>query len=252
MKPPLTVLAADEQQLVLDELVRLLNRHESIRYVHAVTSGVDALRVLGMEEIDAVFLDVALPVLNGLHVARLLSRFHIPPKIIFTGGHSACAVAGSKLSALGYLLKPISEERLGLSVRRILSSTDHAPLSEADEMVPVAAGGITRFILRSEITYIEAEHGYARLHTTRGTSHLVRIPLTGLEHDWSGEGFMRIHRHLLISTAHVRGIRINHGHYAVLIDYGDSKTVELPVARRHISELRELKQRRAMASRPPV
>ncbi len=61
-------------------------------------------------------------------------------------------------------------------------------------------GGVTRFVNRSEITYVEAQGDYARLHTATG-SHLVRMPLSTLEERWADAGFIRIHRSLLVSLA---------------------------------------------------
>ena len=98
---------------------------------------------------------------------------------------------------------------------------------------------MTRFLDRADITHVEAQGDYARLHTPSG-SHLVRVPLTTLEEQWQDAGFVRIHRSLLVSLPHVVEVRMDAGRCTVVV--GDE---ELAVSRRHTRELRELLVRRA-------
>ena len=81
-----------------------------------------------------------------------------------------------------------------------------APAPSGDEQIPVERGGVTRFVNRSDIRHVEAQGDYARLHTADGT-HLVRTPLSTLEEEWADAGFVRIHRSLLVSLAHVDEVR---------------------------------------------
>ena len=69
---------------------------------------------------------------------------------------------------------------------------------------------MTRFVNRSDITHVEAQGDYARLHTATG-SHLLRTPLSTLEEEWGPAGFVRIHRSLLVSLAHVDEVRMDAG-----------------------------------------
>ena len=99
---------------------------------------------------------------------------------------------------------------------------------------------MTRFVDRGEISYVEAQGDYARLHTASGDAYLVRIPLSTLEEEWRSAGFQRIHRSLLVALAHVDEVRTEAGRCTVLV--GEA---ELPVARRHTRELRDVLVRRA-------
>ena len=76
------------------------------------------------------------------------------------------------------------------------------PRRPSDVQIPVELGGVTRFVDRSDVTHVEAQGDYARLHTAAGT-HLVRVPLATLEEQWAGAGFVRIHRSLLVALRHV-------------------------------------------------
>ena len=79
---------------------------------------------------------------------------------------------------------------------------------------------MTRIVRRSEITHVEAQGDYARLHTAEG-SHLLRVPLTQLETEWAPAGFVRIHRSLLVALAHVAELRMDGGRCSVRLSDGD-------------------------------
>ncbi|MDQ4007917.1 MAG: response regulator transcription factor, partial [Actinomycetota bacterium] len=145
--------------------------------------------------------------------------------------------------AVDYLLKPVRAERLGEAVRRVVEATADTAEPEADETIAVELGGVTRFVHRSEITYVEAQGDYARLHTADG-SHLLRIPLSTLEQSWAEAGFVRIHRSLLVATAHIDEVRMDAGRCTVVVG-----GAELQVARRHTRGLRERLRRQTLPTR---
>jgi DNA-binding LytR/AlgR family response regulator len=96
---------------------------------------------------------------------------------------------------------------------------------------------------RTAVTQVEAHGDYARLHTPEG-SHLIRVPLTTLEQEWAGAGFVRIHRSFLVALGHVIEIRMESGRCTVVVGPRDSP-IDLLVSRRHTRELRDLLGRRA-------
>ena len=200
-------------------------------------SATEALRILHDLEVDAVFLDIQMPGLTGLELAKVFSRFKAPPPIVFVTAHEEHAVEAFDLRAVDYVLKPVRAERLSEAVRRIVDSGAGGAQS-GDEQIPVERGGVTRFVNRSDITHVEAQGDYARLHTVDG-SHLIRTPLSTLEEEWGPAGFVRIHRSLLVSLNHIDEVRIQGGKCSVLI-HG----TELLVSRRHTRDLRDLLTRR--------
>ena len=244
MPVSLNALVVDDEQPVLDELVWLLGRDDRITSVRAASSGAEALRMLDANDIDLVFLDVAMPGLNGLDIARLLGRFATPPRIVFVTAHDQHAVEAFEMNAVDYLLKPIREERLRESVRRACADTE-SPVQETQDSIAVELGGVTRFVSRRTVSYVEASGDYVRLHTADGPGHLVRVPIGTLADDWSDAGFVRIHRSHVVNLAHVREVRINGGRCSVLVPVGD-EMVELVVARRHTRTLREMLHERAL------
>jgi DNA-binding LytR/AlgR family response regulator len=230
---PLTALVVDDERPALDEMVFLLGRDPRIGEVVPRDSAAEALKVLQEREVDVLFLDIQLPGLTGLDLAQVLTRFRTPPPVVFVTAHESHAVEAFDLRAVDYVLKPVREERLGEAVRRVLD-TGSRPEGPADELIPVDRAGVTRFVSRSDIHYVEAQGDYARLHTATD-SYLLRTPLTALEAQWAEAGFLRIHRSLLVSLGHVSEVRSESGKCAVVV----GSTV-LQVSRRHTPHLREV------------
>ena len=238
----LRVLVADDEDPSREELAYLLGQQTGVDTVRTVASGADVLKALEAYDVDALFLDVRMPGLDGLDVARVLARFRRPPRVVFVTAHDEHAVEAFDLRAVDYLLKPVRPERLGEAVRRVLESLTaepSAPEQSDDETIAVELGGLTRFINRSDVRFVEAQGDYARLHTADG-SHLVRVPLTTLEQQWAAAGFVRIHRSHLVSLHHVDEMHVESGRWTVRL--GDDV---LAVSRRHSRDLRDTMVRRA-------
>ncbi len=244
MSVGLRTLVVDDEQPVLDELVWMLGRDDRVASIRSTTSGAEALRVLEHGGIDVVFLDVAMPGLSGLDIARLLGRFREPPRIVFVTAHDAHAVEAFEMNAVDYLLKPVREERLRESVRRACADGSEADTG-SDEQIVVELAGVTRLVSRSAVAYVEAQGDYVRLHVDDGSSHLLRTPLSALADDWAEAGFVRVHRSLVVNLARVSEIRMQAGRCSVLVTVGDD-AVELQVARRHTRALRDLIHERAL------
>ncbi|MET9732568.1 LytTR family DNA-binding domain-containing protein [Streptomyces sp. NPDC006458] len=258
----LRALAVDDERPTLEELLYLLNADPRVGSAEGAGDATEALRRInralecgpdGPEAIDVVFLDINLPGLDGLDLARLLTGFARPPLVVFVTAHEDFAVQAFDLDAVDYVLKPVRRERLAEAVRRAADQSTggprgteaqtgpapRIPVHEPDpDQIPVELGGVTRFVAVDDITHVEARGDYARLHTARG-SHLVRIPLSTLEDRWRGRGFVRIHRRHLVALRHIAELRLDTGSVSVVVG-----AEELQVSRRHARELRDLLMRR--------
>jgi len=235
---PLRALVADDEEPALAELVYLLRQDDRIGEIRTASNGPDALKILQAADLDVVFCDIKMPGLDGIDLARVLSKFKSRPQIVFVTAYDKHAVAAFDLDAADYVMKPVRAERLAEAVRRVVSAGGPQTLQSADEtddeVIPVELAGITRFVQRSTVRYVEAQGDYARLHTGQN-SHLVRVPLSTLEERWRDAGFTRIHRSTLVALAHVDEMRVDGGRCSVRV--GDDW---LPVSRRHTRELRDL------------
>lgn len=237
------VLAVDDEPPALREIAHLLSADPRVDRVLTATEGTGALRLLEQEEVDIVFLDIRMPGLSGLDLARVLARFRRPPAVVFVTAYENHAVDAFDVQAVDYVMKPYRPARLSAALGRALEhiegAASPAPDQPPDESIPVELGGVTRFVRRSEIRYVTAQGDYARLHTADG-SHLLRAPLATLEERWAEAGFVRIHRSHIVALPHVEEIRVDGGRYTVVVG-GQG----LPVSRRHARELRDLLVTRA-------
>lgn len=267
------VLAVDDERPALAELKFLLEEQPAVAKVFTASDATDALRVLrgandglsmggpsmggppiggpGMGQmsgavrcpVDVVYLDIGMPGLDGLELAKLFATFSSPPPaVVFVTGYEHHAVEAYDIGAVDYLMKPLRGDRLAESLRRVSRTlrtsieSDDGDRAE-DEVIPVELAGTTKLVPRSSVRYVEAQGDYARLHTAEG-SHLVRIPLSVLEEKWADAGFVRIHRSYLVSLPLVTELRMAASGYVVRIG-GAPDTAELPVSRRHTRELKD-------------
>jgi DNA-binding LytR/AlgR family response regulator len=269
----LVVLAVDDEEPALEELAYLLNEEPRVGVVLKASNATDALRVLnsrqGVREaqpagqaisrgmanpmtglrvaertdVEVVFLDIRMPGLDGLELARVFSSMAVPPSVVFVTAHDDRAVDAYEVGAEDYLLKPLRSERLSAAIDRILvrrATGSAEPVRDdngEDEVIPVELAGTTKLVPRSAVRYVEAQGDYARLHTHEG-SHLVRIPLSVLEDRWRDAGFVRIHRSFLVSLPLVTELRLSGSGYVVRVGNGPD-CAELPVSRRHTRELKD-------------
>lgn len=241
----LRALAVDDEPPALAELLWALHHDDRIREVRAVGSASEALRALESETFDVVFLDVRMPGLDGLDVARLLARFETRPTVVFVTAYEHFAVDAFELAAVDYLLKPVEPERLSEAVGRVRAARSERVVerpAEDDVAVPVELGGVTTYVHRKDVLWVEAHGDYVRLHTG-DAHHLVRVPLSTLEQDWADAGFVRIHRSLLVSLRHVEELRVDSGRTTVRLG-----GAELSVSRRHARDVRHLLGMRASGS----
>ncbi|MEO6880085.1 MAG: LytTR family DNA-binding domain-containing protein [Mycobacteriaceae bacterium] len=260
----LVVLAVDDEPPALDELAYLLRadpRVGSVRTAQDATSALRQLQDLTGPPVEVVFLDIHMPGLDGLELARVLAALAEPPAVVFVTAHDDRAVEAYDVGALDYLLKPLRAERLAAALTRIQRQRSAEPAPQttlntppegpADDVIAVELAGTTSLVPRSSVRWVEARGDYARLHTA-AASHLVRIPLAVLEERWRGAGFARVHRSYLVYLPLVSELRTAGSGYLVRVGaVGSPDAVELPVSRRHSRELRELLVRSTRVHRSP-
>ncbi len=234
----LSVLAVDDEAPSLDELSYLLRTLDMVGAVAVAGNATDALRQLRDDQFDLVLLDIKMPGLDGLELARVLARFSQPPAVVFVTAHEGHALEAFDVGATGYLLKPVNRERLERVLRRAVgpgsgaSGPSGSGFVDEVETVPVESGGRTILVSRQDITWVEAAGDYVRLHLRGGPSHLLRTSMSVLEEQWAG--FVRIHRGYLVALHDIQELRTDGSRTSVIV-----AGTELPVSRRHLRELRD-------------
>jgi two-component system response regulator AlgR len=209
--------------------------------------GLEALEKIPHSRAQVVLLDIRMPGMEGLEVARHLCAADPAPAIVFVTAHDKHAVQAFELNALDYLLKPVRAERLAAALRKALHAA--APVKE---QLARAAQGPREYISAVErnrivlvpvrdILFLRAEQKYVTLRT-REREHLIEESLIALEREF-GDVFVRIHRNSLVARAVIRGFERaaapgeEEPHWLVVLD---GLAERLPVSRRQWPLLREL------------
>jgi DNA-binding LytR/AlgR family response regulator len=232
------VLAVDDELPALEDLVRMLEASPAVDRVESAASAEEALVALGDgAAIDAVFLDVRMPGLGGLELARVLRRFEHPPAIVFVSAFDDAAVGAFEVAAVDYLVKPVSRRRLDEAIERAARrAAPEEPASGDDETLAVDTlrGGSTRLLPRSSVLYLQAHGDYVRVASSEGR-FLVRARLSDLEERWAAHGFVRVHRGFVVNLRRAVEVRPRLNGTAVLVM---ADGAEVPIARRQVGELR--------------
>ena len=259
MSAQLNVLAVDDEAPSLADLVYELRAQPEVARVVEVPDATSALRALREEAFDVVFLDIRMPGLDGLELARVLQQFKQPPPVVFVTAHAAHAVEAFEIRAVDYLLKPVRAERLQLAIQRVIELAservvDHASDAPSPEpnisaapnehvsavaedhreaTITIESGGRVLFVDRDDVLFVSASGDYVRLHLRDG-SYLYRAAMATLEERWSSAGFVRIHRGYLVALRHIDEVRVEptRGHQVRI------GTHELPVSRRLTPQVR--------------
>ena len=215
---PLRTLIVDDEPLAIERMQVLCAELDGLQVVGTASDGRSALRLAEKLAPDLLLLDMTMPGMDGLAVARELAAADRPPAVIFVTAHENFAVEAFDLDAVDYVLKPVAAERLERAIGRALARRAKA---EAGIAADGAANGPstewqTEFwvpnrseLLRidaAEVRRIDAERDYVRLHV--GTSsYLLLQTIAGLEARLDPEKFIRIHRSTILRRDMIRGLR---------------------------------------------
>jgi DNA-binding LytR/AlgR family response regulator len=243
----LAILAVDDEPRALADIKRLLEGSTRVDRVATATSAKEALVYLSGGKYDGLFLDVHMPEIEGMALARLLRRFADPPGVVFLTGHPDAAVEAFEVQALDFIVKPVGRDRLDAALQRVEDHARHAddaapreegaaPTVGGPDVVAVdnPKGGGKRLVRLESIQVAQANGDYARIHAPEGR-FLLRTPLSQLEKDWAGAGFARIHRAYLVNLTHAVELRaLANGTAVIVMRDGE----EIPVARRNVAALR--------------
>jgi two-component system response regulator AlgR len=243
---PLKVFIVDDETPARERLKELLGdiaAEVPTSVVGEARHGVEAVEMIPGSDAQLVLLDIKMPGMGGLEVARHLGVLEQAPRIVFVTAHDRHAVEAFELNALDYLLKPVRAERLAAALRKA-SVPEGEKLakaaSEPREYLSVPERHRIALVPVRDILFLRAEQKYVTVRT-RSREHLVEEPLVALEREFAAR-FVRIHRNCLVARAAIRGFERAPGeedeaHWLVLLDGVDEK---LPVSRRQWPLVRDL------------
>lgn len=229
-------LIVDDEEPARGELRYLLAAHPEVEVVGEAATAAEALGLADSTRYDAVFLDIELPGMTGLEVARLVLDRRERPAVVFVTAHDRYAVDAFAVEAFDYVVKPVEPERLARVVERLVQA--RRPEAPGVEKISVVSGGGAKALLDYDAVYwIEADGDYSRVHTY-DRAYLSTSPLRELGELLPAARFARVHRSHLVNLAKVAAVRRGAPDRLRLV-LDDAERTELDVARRQTRALRE-------------
>jgi two-component system LytT family response regulator len=223
-------VVADDEPIARARIVSLLRGEEDIDVVGECADGREARQAIADTSPDLLFLDVQMPEVDGLALARTLGSTGAPV-IVFVTAHEDYAVRAFEVRALDYLLKPVSAERFRATlahardqVARRRAEGAGAPRPRRDRLM-VKSGGRIHVIRAAEIDWCEASGNYVGLHVG-ARCHLVRDTMAHLEAELDPRQFMRIHRSAIVNVDRVQEMQPSfNGEFVVILRSGTRLTL---------------------------
>ena len=249
MSATLRVFIADDEELARERIKALLAdiaAEQPTEVAGEAANGLEVLERLPGTGARVLLLDIQMPGMAGLEVARHLARLPEAPAVIFVTAHERHAVEAFELNALDYLLKPVRAPRLAAALKKA-AAAGPAPLADlarasarAREYFSVVERNRISLVPVRDVVYFKAELKYVTLRTRAG-EHLIEEPLVQLEREFA-ERFVRIHRNCLVARDAIRGFERagtleDEPHWEVMLAGVDER---LPVSRRQWQAVREL------------
>ncbi|TGE21163.1 LytR/AlgR family response regulator transcription factor [Hymenobacter metallicola] len=217
----LKCIAVDDEPLALGMVVAFIEQTPFLELIGKYSSGVEALRSLHEHpDLDLLFLDIQMPELTGLELARVLDRGQpgAGPRIIFTTAFNQYALEGYRVDALDYLVKPFSYEEFLRAATKAKMYAERTQVPAASPP-PVAAEEEFLFlkveyelvrVALDDILYVEGLKDYVKVHLRSATRPLLSLmSLKAMEEKLPARRFLRIHRSYIVALDKIEAVRRN-------------------------------------------
>lgn len=218
----LNCIAVDDEPLALGLVCKFIEQTPFLNLVGRYSGAVDALKAIHQQKLDLIFLDIQMPDLNGIELARVLGKGVDVPRVIFTTAYNQFALEGYKVDALDYLLKPFNYEEFLRAAQKALNY--HELLNRPNNTAPAAVTEehadanylflkveyqLVRIAL-DDILYIEGLKDYVKVHLKGVDKAVLSLTsLKALEEKLPSKRFMRVHRSFIVSLDKVTSMTKN-------------------------------------------
>ncbi|MFN7222112.1 MAG: LytR/AlgR family response regulator transcription factor [Burkholderiales bacterium] len=233
------VIVEDEPFLLQSLTTHLATLWPDLDTTRTAKDGIEAVRLIGERMPDIVFLDIHLPGLNGLEVARLVSgRAHV----VFVTAHANYAAAAFEEGALDFVVKPIVAERLAVTTARLRQRVTQPPADVVEALrrltnlhrpdyirwIQATAGNQIKFVPTEDVIYFQADAKYTKVVSKRGECH-IRRTIKELCESLDPELFWQVHRSTIVQASMIDSVtRSGESMTLKLVGCADKLPVSLP------------------------
>lgn len=216
----LNCIAVDDEPLALGLVCAFIEQTPFLHLAGSFSSGVKALEMIHKEKIDLIFLDIQMPDLTGIQLARILDRQpgSAGPRVIFTTAFNNFALEGYKVDALDYLLKPFNYEEFLVAANKAMAYAElvkpaalvAAPKAEEEEFIFLKVEYQLLRVAIRDIIYIEGLKDYAKVYLENNPKPILTlITLKAMEQKLPARLFMRVHRSYIVALDKVHSVTKN-------------------------------------------
>lgn len=237
----LRCIIVDDEHAVISELEFLIESIDEIKVIATYTDGIQALENITDMNIDIALLDIEMPEITGIELAKRINEIDENVNIIFTTAYKQYALDAFEIGAVHYLLKPIRKEKLITAIDRVREPVDNQikvikGKSDLPEKISVKGNNSTTFTKIKDIIYIESLSGKTFLVTKKEKLE-SKEKLQFWQKELSEVGFLRCHRSYIVNMEYVYRIkRILGSAYELLLDY---KEIIIPVGKTNLQEVKQ-------------
>ncbi|MGL6108398.1 LytR/AlgR family response regulator transcription factor [Romboutsia sp.] len=244
-----TIIVEDEK-LILEDIKNIIeNYSKKIEVVATFNNGVDVLSFLESNDIDVMFVDINIPLLNGMSLAKVVSKFEKKPYIVFITAHKEYAVEAFEIHAFDYVLKPYSVDRIREIINRIEESentngnrynkgnysqkiaSENNPLNK----LKVKDKNSINLLELEDVYYLKSQEKITVLHT-KDREYEINSCIADVEAEIYSDKFFRCHRSYIVNIDRIKSIESSGvSSYKLKLDGMED---EVPVGRRKIKELK--------------
>jgi len=215
----LNCIAVDDEPLALGLVCAFIEQTPFLNLVGKFSSAIEALKVIHQQKIDVMYLDIQMPDLNGIELARVLDHSPNKPRIIFTTAYNQFALEGYRVDALDYLLKPFNYEEFLRSAHKAMAyyelvnkpgtTITEKESIENDYLFLKVEYQLMRIAFK-DIVYIESLKDYVKVWLNNGEKPVMSLTsLKALEEKLPASRFMRVHRSYIVALDKINAINRN-------------------------------------------
>lgn len=236
------VVIVDDEYPTRQELASILNTINDVNIVSECTIGHEALSYLEENTADLIFLDIEMPQINGLEIAKIIrNTIPNPPQIVFSTGYGQFAVQAFDLQAFDYVLKPYTQERILTTIMRYRNMKRQAEINKPKEKLKLPVWSADKMILlnpETEIILIRAEQQKVIISSNKGDFE-INTPLKDIEQKLKDYGFLRTHKSYIVNISKIREI-IPWFNDTYILTLDNCSQKDIPVSRHYLPEFKKL------------